>query len=122
MIEELRAMGLKLYVVSNWDVLLEEVLEDLGWTNYFDGIIASAAVGVEKPGPGIFEEALRISGASRDRAIHVGNDPETDVHGAAQCGLDAVFVNRSGYGYNPEATFTMLDLEPLPRTLGGRGV
>ena len=40
--EELRDMGLKLYVVSNWDVLLEEVLEDLGWMCYFEGVISSA--------------------------------------------------------------------------------
>ena len=120
--KELRDMGLKLYVVSNWDVLLEEVLEDLGWTDYFDGIIASAVVGVEKPATEIFEEALRVSGASRDRTIHVGNDPETDVIGASQCGLDVVFVNRKGYEETPEATFTIPDLKPLPRALGGRHV
>lgn len=120
--EELRDIGLKLYVVSNWDVLLKEVLEDLGWTDYFDGIIVSAVVGVEKPETEIFEEALRVSEASRDRTIHVGNDPETDVHGAAQCGLDVVFVNRKGYEENPEATFMMPDLNPLSRTLGGRRV
>lgn len=119
---ELRDMGFKLYVVSNWDVLLEEVLEDLGWTDYFDGIIVSAVVGVEKPETEIFEEALRVSGTSRDRTVHVGNDPETDVHGASQCGLDVVFVNRKGYEENPEATFTIPDLKPLPRTLGGRRV
>ena len=121
-IKELRDMGLKLYVVSNWDVLLEEVLEDLGWTAYFDGVIASAVVGTEKPEASIFEEALRVSGASRERTVHVGNDPATDVHGAAQCGLDVVFVNRAGYEENPEATFTIPDLKPLPRTLGGRHV
>ncbi len=116
--EELRDMGLKLYVVSNWDVLLEEVLEELCWTRYFDGVISSAVVGVEKPETGIFEEALRISGASRDRTVHVGNDPVTDVRGAAQSGLDAVFVNRAGYEIPDEATATIPDLRPLPTLLG----
>lgn len=40
--EELVEMGIPLYVVSNWDVALEDVLGDLGWTGYFDGVIASA--------------------------------------------------------------------------------
>jgi putative hydrolase of the HAD superfamily len=36
-LRRLREMGLKTYVVSNWDVRLVEVLEDFGWMWYFDG-------------------------------------------------------------------------------------
>lgn len=121
-IEKLRGMGLKLYIVSNWDVLLEEVLEELGWMPYFDGVIASAVVGIEKPATGIFEEALRDSGVLRGRVVHVGNDPEADVRGAANSGLDAVFVNRGGYDEAPEAAATIPDLRPLPDLLGARNV
>lgn len=117
--EELRDRGLKLYVVSNWDVLLEEVLEGLGWTRYFEGVVCSAVVGVEKPAPGIFEEALRVSGAPRERVVHVGNDPEADVRGAVRSGLDAVFVDRGGYEEPREAVATIPDLRPLPGLLGG---
>jgi putative hydrolase of the HAD superfamily len=120
--EELREAGLKLFVVSNWDVLLEDVLEELGWMRYFDGVISSAAVGVEKPAPDIFEEALRLSGASHERTIHVGNDPEADVLGAARSGLDAVFVNRAGYDNVAEATAMVSDLRPLPGLIGGWNV
>lgn len=119
--EELRGMGLKLYVVSNWDVLLEKVLEELGWTRYFEAVVASAVVGVEKPGCGIFEEALRVSGVRPGRAVHVGNDPVSDVRGAAGCGIDAVHVNRAGVEA-PEAVATMPDLGPLPGLLGGKDV
>lgn len=121
-LEELRELGLKLYVVSNWDILLEEVIEGLGWTRYFDGVIASAVVGIEKLDPGIFEEALRVSGVPRERVVHVGNDPEADVRGAANSGLDAMFVNRGGYEEPAEATATISDLRPLPGLLGGRDV
>jgi len=118
-LKELRAMGLKLYVLSNWDVLLESVLEDLGWTGYLDGIVVSALVGVEKPDPGIFEEALALSGNldRRERVVHVGNDPVADVRGAAACGLDTVFVDRRGASGAPEATFVVPDLGGLPEIL-----
>ncbi len=112
-LEELRELGLKLYVVSNWDVQLEEVLESLGWARYFDGIIASAVVGVEKPEPGIFEEALRVSGARRGRVVHVGNDPVADVKGATASGIDALYVNRSGKEA-PQAVAEMPNLDGLP--------
>jgi putative hydrolase of the HAD superfamily len=116
-LSKLRELGYRLYVVSNWDVQLESVLEDLGWTHHFDGIVASAVVGVEKPDPGIFEEVLRISGANPDRVVHVGNDPVSDVKGATACGIDAVFVNRSGEEA-PEAVAVMQDLSALPGWIG----
>ena len=116
-LEELRERGFRLYVVSNWDVQLEDVLEGLGWAHYFDGIVASAVVGVEKPEPGIFEEALRISGTSREQVVHVGNDPVSDVGGAAAFGIDAVFVNRSSEEAS-EAVAAMPDLSALPGWIG----
>jgi putative hydrolase of the HAD superfamily len=116
---ELRAMGLPLYVLSNWDIELPGVLDDLGWTAYFDGILASAVLGVEKPEGEIFEEALRLSGVERDRVVHVGNDPVTDVKGASEVGLDTVFVDRRGVVQAPGATFVLPDLGGLPEIVRG---
>ena len=118
-LRRLREMGIKVYVVSNWDVLLVEVLEDLGWMGYFDGVIASGEVGVEKPDPRIFEEALRVSGVGRESAIHVGNDPISDIKGAAEVGIDTVLVDRRSTLEAPEATFTISDLYGLPSLLEG---
>lgn len=117
--EEIRGMGFGIYAVSNWDVLLGEVLSDLGWSHYFDGVVVSALVGVEKPERGIFEEALRVSGRerSRERVVHVGNDPVSDVLGASRAGIGVAFVNRAGYDAVPEATFTLPDLSGLPALL-----
>jgi HAD superfamily hydrolase (TIGR01509 family) len=118
-LRRLREMGLKLYVVSNWDLRLVDVLEDLDWLRYFDGVIASAVVGVEKPDTGIFEEALRLSGVRRDRTLHVGNDPLADVKGAARAGIDTVLVDRKGNIDAPEATFIIPDLSELPDLVEG---
>ena len=117
--EELLAMGLPLYVVSNWDVALEGVLEDLGWTDYFSAIVASAKVGSEKPDGGIFEEALRIAAVPRERVVHVGNDPVSDVRGAASCGIDPVLIDREGGLEAPEAVAVFPDLRGLPAFVRG---
>jgi putative hydrolase of the HAD superfamily len=118
--EKLLEMGLPLYVVSNWDVALEGVLDDLGWTRYFSGIVASAKVGSEKPEQAIFEEALRISGFEkrRDRVVHVGNDPISDIRGASSCGIDAVLIDREGLEA-PEAVAVLPDLRGLPAFVRG---
>ena len=117
--QELRAMGLPLYAVSNWDIDLAKVFEELGWTNFFDGVVVSAVIGVEKPEGEIFAEALRLSGAERDRVVHVGNDPVTDVRGASEAGLDTVFVDRRGVVDVFGATYVIPDLGGLPEIVRG---
>ncbi|MCA1717660.1 MAG: HAD family hydrolase [Actinobacteria bacterium] len=119
--EELVEMGLPLYVVSNWDVALEGVLEDLGWVRYFDGIVASAKVGSEKPDRAIFEEALQVAGLAerRDRVVHVGNDPVSDVRGAVSSGIDAVLIDRDVDLEAPEAIAILPDLRGLPAIVRG---
>jgi len=116
---ELKSTGLPLYVVSNWDVALPGVLEGLGWPDYFDGVVISAAVGFEKPDRAIFDEALKVAGVAPGRAVHVGNDGEADVRGAAAVGIGAVFVDRKGDGPMPEAVATIPNLRPLPELLRG---
>jgi putative hydrolase of the HAD superfamily len=117
-LRRLREAGVGMYVVSNWDLELVEVLEDLEWMRYVDGVVVSAVSGVEKPDPRLFEEALEASGVSRDRAVHVGNDPLTDIRGAAEAGIDTVLVDRKGDVEAPEATFVVRDLGELPDLLG----
>jgi putative hydrolase of the HAD superfamily len=115
----LKETGAKIYAVSNWDIELVKVLDDLGWSGYFDDVIASAVVGVEKPEGEIFEEALRIANVSRDMTVHVGNDPITDIEGASRTGIDTVLVDRRGTMDAPQATFVLSDLNELPGIVEG---
>jgi putative hydrolase of the HAD superfamily len=76
-------------------------------------------LGVEKPDPRIFEEALRISGVREERVVHVGNDPVADIRGAAAAGIDTVLVDREGDIEAPEASFVIPDLNGLPEIVRG---
>jgi HAD superfamily hydrolase (TIGR01662 family) len=81
---ELRARGLALAVVSNWDCGLARVLERAGIA--VDVVVTCAGTGVAKPAPGIFHEALERLGVTARRTLHVGDD-STDTEGAAAAGL-----------------------------------
>jgi putative hydrolase of the HAD superfamily len=83
---ELRAAGLRLAVVSNWDVGLHDHLARLGLAALVDTVVASADVGVAKPDPAIFVEALRRLGVAAEHAVHVGDGPE-DADGAGAAGV-----------------------------------
>lgn len=119
-LEELARMDVPLYAVSNWDVELEAVLQDLGWRRFFSGLVVSAKVGVEKPDGAIFERALEVAGVGRERAIMVGNDSVSDVRGAAEAGIDAVLVDRRGNAEAAEEAVAVLpDLRGLPALVAG---
>lgn len=93
---EFRASGLRLVVVSNWDVSLHAVLAALGVAPLLDAILTSAEAGARKPATAIFEQALRLAGVPPAGAIHVGDGLEEDVAGARAAGIEPVLVNRNG--------------------------
>lgn len=82
----LAAAGLRLAVVSNWDVGLHDHLATLGLDGLLDTVVTSAEAGTPKPAPQIFELALARLGAAADRSVHVG-DAEADAEGARAAGL-----------------------------------
>ena len=82
----LAARGLRLAVVSDWDVGLHEHLDALGIAQLVDAVVTSAEAGAPKPSPEIFELALLRIGVPASRAVHVG-DSDADEEGAHAAGL-----------------------------------
>jgi putative hydrolase of the HAD superfamily len=93
----LRARGLRLIAVSNWDASLHEVLERVSLRSALDGAVSSAQVGASKPAPGIFEAALALAGAAPREAVHVGDSLQHDVRGARAAGVAAVLLRRGAH-------------------------
>jgi putative hydrolase of the HAD superfamily len=97
----LRARGLKLVVVSNWDISLPAVLADTGLAGALDGVLTSAAVGAPKPTPAIFAAALALAGVAPAQAVHVGDSLAQDVLGARAAGIAPVLLCRAGRRATP---------------------
>lgn len=95
---ELRAMGLRLVCVSNWDVSLPSVLDRCGLAKCLDGVVTSAAVGAGKPDAAIFMAALEVAGCGPNEALHVGDTEDEDVQGARAAGIRALLIRRGGGG------------------------
>jgi putative hydrolase of the HAD superfamily len=104
----LRALGIRLVVVSNWDASLHDRLAETGLAELVDGAVASAEVGVAKPDPAIFTRALALAGAPAEAAWHVGDSLDADVAGALAAGLRPVLVARDSAPPSPVATIASL--------------
>jgi len=83
----LRERGLRLGIASNWEGDLEEHLQEAGLLELFDVVAESHWVGHTKPDPELFRWALDRMGVQPDRAVHVGDSYEPDIHGARAAGL-----------------------------------
>jgi putative hydrolase of the HAD superfamily len=85
-------------VVSNSDGRVEEALRAADLRRYFDVVIDSALVGVEKPDPAIFRAALDALDVDPGEALYVGDLYEVDVVGARAAGMSAVLLRPEGSG------------------------
>jgi putative hydrolase of the HAD superfamily len=113
----LRLLGIRSAVVSNWDVSLRGVLAEVGLGGLVDQIVVSAEVGAKKPDPAIVETALRRLRCPAEKALLVGDSPETDVAGAQAAGVRAVLVDRAGTAAESEGVERIFTLEGLDQLL-----
>jgi putative hydrolase of the HAD superfamily len=97
LLAELKRREIKLGLVANWDRNLASLAERLGVRHYFDLVLASVEVGVEKPDPGIFRIALERLSLSHlpARVLYVGNEYRADVIGSRSAGLTPVLIDRA---------------------------
>ena len=108
----LKALGLRLAVVSNSDGTAEEMLRRASLRDYIDAVIDSAVVGYEKPDPQIFQHALRAMDAEPATTLHVGDLYEADVVGARSAGLHALLLDPFG-DWAPVDCETLADVPAL---------
>jgi len=114
-LRRLRERGLKVGVISNWDLRLETVLAGLGIGEMLDAVISSAAVGLHKPDPRIFELACERLSVDCADAVHVGDHHYADIIGARSVGMQAVLIDRRGDG---ALEADIADLDELDAHLG----
>jgi len=74
----------------------QEKLRIIGIADYIDELIVSEEVGVMKPDRLIFEVALQRMEARPGDSVMVGDAWESDVVGATQAGIRAIWFNRFG--------------------------
>jgi putative hydrolase of the HAD superfamily len=111
----LRARGMTLVIVSNWDCSLADWLGPAGLLELVDAVVTSAEVGVAKPDPEVFHRALALAGVGPEAAVHVGDSPDNDVAGARAAGVRPVLVSRRSS--TPADVEVIRSLTELPHLL-----
>ncbi len=105
----------KLGLVSNFAYApgLRKILAHFSLTKFFDVIMISGELGVRKPHPKIFEEALDKLGVAAEESVFVGDSLKADINGAKKLGSRTVLVENVGLRKNPYAIPGELGLYPV---------
>jgi putative hydrolase of the HAD superfamily len=101
----LRASGYRIGLVSNVSLLphlMRGDLDRLGLGAYLDASVFSSEVGVRKPDPRIFLEALKRVGSTPAETVFVGDRLYDDVSGAQAVGMRAVFTRQFRQEEDPQ--------------------
>lgn len=129
-IEQIRAAGMRLAIISNWVWGGPELIHNIELAHHFEALVVSARVGYQKPAEAIFRHALEVMNAQPERAMHIGDNYRADVIGARRVGIRPVLIDRrigdpSRHGYvAADASddvpvvadlYELLDLLALPR-------
>ncbi|MFP2906106.1 HAD family hydrolase [Pyxidicoccus sp. 3LFB2] len=119
LVEELRKRA-PVALVSNGSGRVQRAkLERAFLTAHLPDVFLSGEVGAEKPDARIFRAALARVDREPEDVLHVGDDPEKDIVGAASLGLATCWVShgRAWPRGLPPPTFTVARVVGQPQAL-----
>lgn len=118
-VRALHAEGVRTGILTNGNERVQQAkIDAIGLRDVLDTIVISEAVGLKKPDKAIFRLATDRLGMAPAATLFVGDNPETDIVGAAQAGLQTAWVRNGGIwpaGLLPRAN---ADLDRLDEVLG----
>jgi putative hydrolase of the HAD superfamily len=97
---EILANSFQLGVITNGNADVRR----LGLADYFRVTLCAEELGVGKPDPKPFQEALRRAGIAAEHAVHIGDHPSDDIAGAQAAGLRAIWFNPQGIAWEADNT------------------
>lgn len=113
LLNTIKENGGRIYLLSNAQrTFTENELNMLGLTPYFDGICISSDEECSKPDAHYFQILFDRCGLKKEESIMIGNDFRSDIGGAADFGIDSLYIHQS---ISPEidgelrSTYTIMD-------------
>lgn len=84
----------KLYILTNgFSEIQVRKIQNCGLQGYFSKLFMAEMVGYQKPDRRFFEYAVKSLHAHKEDCLMIGDDPEADIRGAWNAGIDQVFCN-----------------------------
>ena len=72
--------------------VVKKMLGDLQLTQYFQALLISDEIGYRKPKEIVFKSLLQALNVDKDKLIYIGDDPECDIDGAYEAGIEPIWM------------------------------
>jgi putative hydrolase of the HAD superfamily len=94
MLEELRNYGYEMHIITNgFKEVQYTKLENCKLRGYFDVIVCSEEVGINKPAKEIFQYSMNKANTIAENSTMIGDDYEVDILGAENAGMKTIHFN-----------------------------
>ncbi len=107
-----------MHIITNGFSEVQDIkLTNSGLKPFFQTVITSEEVGVNKPDPKIFMHALNSTGAKRNRSVMIGDNLDADIRGARKVGMHQVYFNPHGNSHSDKVSAEIRSLDELRKYL-----
>ena len=114
----LKQKNYKIVMLSNGFTEIQyQKIDKVGWNDFFDFIILSDVIGVNKPDPIIFQKALDISDSKVNESIMIGDSYLADIQGAININMDQIWFNPNHQQAAQQPTYTVDKLSKIKNIL-----
>lgn len=113
-LDYLKDKGYTMHLITNgFEKTQHSKLKYSGIASYFVEVITSEGSNSLKPHKEIFDYALTKAKTIATDSIMIGDDPEVDIKGAKNAGLDQIYVNHINKKIDFTPTYTVYNLKEL---------
>lgn len=104
----------QLHIITNgFDESQAKKINSANLQSYFDLIITSETTGYKKPDARIFHHTVEKLGTKHAHCLMIGDNPNSDILGAINAGIDQVYFNPEGRKIDLNPTYTITHLKEL---------
>ena len=109
----------RLFILSNGFREIQSLkMQNAGLLPYFERIILSEDISIQKPNRKIFDYALKTTNSRRSASLMIGDSWEADIAGAQSAALDQLWFNPANrQAQAPPPTFTTRTLPEIKNIL-----
>ena len=99
LLDYLTQRGYNLYILSNGFIEVQhKKLQSAGIEDYFERMVLSDEIGINKPDRRLFDYALEVTHSQAAETLMIGDNYDADILGAMQAGWGQIYFDRNHRG------------------------
>ncbi|MBQ5776373.1 MAG: YjjG family noncanonical pyrimidine nucleotidase [Bacteroidaceae bacterium] len=99
LLDYLTRRGYSLYILSNGFIEVQhKKLQSAGIEDYFERMVLSDEIGINKPDRRLFDYALEVTHSQAADTLMIGDNYDADILGAMQAGWGQIYFDRNHRG------------------------